>query len=222
MRHLYHYWLCPNSRKVRMSLLEKSLDCNLILELPWKRRQEFLTLNPSGSVPVLVEDDGLALCGTSAICEYLEETENLPNFLGNTPTIRGEVRRLTEWFDHKFYNEVTNLIINEKVMKGFLKRGNTQAANIRFAGQNIKHHLKYIEYLTDRRNWLAGNEFSYADISAAAQISCVDYFGDVPWGNFPLAKDWYARIKSRTSMQLILKDKIAGLTPPSHYRDPDF
>jgi glutathione S-transferase len=107
-------------------------------------------------------------------------------------------------------------------MKGFLRRGNTQAANIRFAGQNIKHHLKYIEYLTDRRNWLAGSEFSYADISAAAQISCVDYFGDVPWNNFPLAKDWYARIKSRPSMQLILKDKIAGLTSASYYRDPDF
>ncbi|MBT5385080.1 MAG: glutathione S-transferase family protein [Kordiimonadaceae bacterium] len=222
MRHLYHYWFCPNSRKVRISLLEKSMDCELILELPWKRRHEFLTLNPSGSVPVLVEHDDLILSGTSAICEYLEETGNLPNFLGKTPTIRGEVRRLSEWFDSKFYNEVTNLIINEKVMKGFLRRGNTQAANIRFAGQNIKHHLKYIEYLTDRRNWLAGSEFSYADISAAAQISCVDYFGDVPWNNFPLAKDWYARIKSRPSMQLILKDKIAGLTSASYYRDPDF
>ena len=138
MRHLYHYWFCPNSRKVRISLLEKSMDCELILELPWKRRHEFLTLNPSGSVPVLVEDDDLILSGTSAICEYLEETGNLPNFLGKTPTIRGEVRRLSDWFDSKFYNEVTNLIINEKVMKGFLRRGNTQAANIRFAGQNIK------------------------------------------------------------------------------------
>ena len=34
MRHLYHYWFCPNSRKVRISLLEKSMDCELILELP--------------------------------------------------------------------------------------------------------------------------------------------------------------------------------------------
>ena len=155
MRHLYHYWFCPNSRKIRMALLEKAIYFELVLELPWKRRHEFLILNPAGNVPVLVEDDGLVISGTSAICEYLEETNNQPNFLGNTPATRAEVRRLTQWFDDKFYQEVTNLIVGEKVMKSFLKRGNAQATNIRFAGQNIKHHLQYIEYLTDRRNWLA-------------------------------------------------------------------
>ena len=222
MRHLHHYWFCPNSRKIRIALLEKGMDFELVLELPWKRRHEFLVLNPAGNVPVLVAEDGLVISGTSAISEYLEETNDQPNFLGTTPNIRAEVRRLTEWFDEKFYQEVTKLIIGEKVMKSFLKRGNPQATHIRFAGQNIKPHLQYIEYLTDRRNWLAGNEFSYADISAATQISCVDYFGDVPWDSFPTAKDWYARIKSRPSMQHILKDKISGLSPAAHYRDPDF
>ena len=93
---------------------------------------------------------------------------------------------------------------------------------IRFANQNIKHHLQYIAYLTDRRNWLAGNDFSYADIAAASHISCVDYFGDVPWEKYPEARNWYARVKSRPSMQPILKDKVAGLQPAKHYSDPDF
>ena len=106
--------------------------------------------------------------------------------------------------------------------KRFLKRGTPEPNSIRYAGQNIKPHLQYIEYLTDRRNWLAGNDFSYADISAAAHLSCVDFFGDVPWENFKAARDWYARIKSRPSMQNILKDNISGLIPAAHYRNPDF
>ncbi|HPF46031.1 MAG: glutathione S-transferase family protein [Alphaproteobacteria bacterium] len=222
MLKFYHYWFSPGSRKIRMAMLEKGIEFEMVLELPWKRRHEFLMLNPAGTVPVLIEEDDTVISGTTAISEYIEEINNQPNFLGTDAKCRAEVRRLVEWFDVKFFEEVTNLIINEKVMKLFLKRGNTEAANIRYAAQNIKPHLKYIEYLTDRRNWLGGNDFSYADISAATQISCVDYFGDVPWDGYPKAREWYARIKSRPSMQKILKDTISGLTPAAYYRDPDF
>jgi len=222
MRQLFHYWFCPFSRKIRIAMLEKSLEFELELELPWKRRHEFLILNPAGTVPLLVEEDGMTIAGNNTIMEYLEETHLEQSFLGLEPDIRAEVRRLVEWFDIKFNKEVTELVITEKVMKRYLKRGTTEASIIRFAGQNIKHHLQYIEYLTDRRSWLAGSEFSYADISAAAHISCVDYFGGVPWDDFKLARDWYARIKSRPSMQIILKDNIPGLTPSPHYKDLDF
>lgn len=222
MRQLYHYWFSPFCRKIRISLTEKALDFKLVLELPWKRRHEFLILNPAGSVPLLMEEDRPAIVGTNAITEYLEENHQSPNLLGGDNISRAEVRRLIEWFDVKFYDEVSNLIITEKVTKRFLKRGDTDASVIRYANQNINHHLQYIEYLTDRRNWLGGDDFSYADISAAGHISCVDYFGDVPWDKFPAARDWYARIKSRPSMQNILKDNIAGLKPADHYGDLDF
>lgn len=222
MRQLYHYWFSPDSRKIRISLLEKELEFELVLELPWKRRHDFLVLNPAGTVPTLIEDDGRTICGNYTISEYLNEEYDSTNLIGNSPDIRAEVRRLTDWFDIKFFNEVSELVINEKFMKRYLNRGDTEAAVIRFANQNIKHHLQYITYLTDRRNWLAGNDFSYADIAAASQISCVDYFGDVPWEKFPEARHWYARVKSRPSMQPILKDKIAGLPPSKHYNNPDF
>lgn len=222
MRQLYHYWFSPFCRKIRISLTEKNLDFELILELPWKRRHEFLLLNPAATLPLYKDEDGLVIVGTNAITEHLEENHLPADLLGDDASSRAEVRRLIEWFDVKFYHEVSHLIITEKVMKRFLKRGQTDASVIRCANQNIKHHLQYIEYLTDRRNWLAGDNFSYADISAAAHISCVDYFGDVVWEKFPIARDWYARIKSRPSMQVILNDNIPGLTPANHYRDLDF
>jgi len=39
---------------------------------------------------------------------------------------------------------------------------------------------------------------------------------------FPIAKDWYVRIKSRPSFRAILADHVAGMPPPRHYADLDF
>jgi glutathione S-transferase len=44
----------------------------------------------------------------------------------------------------------------------------------------------------------------------------------VPWGSHELAKDWYARIKSRPSFRPLLADHIPGNPPPEHYTDLDF
>src|SRR3546814_10199445 len=80
----------------------------------------------------------------------------------------------------------------------------------------------YIAWLSDRRRWLAGDAFSRADIVAAAELSAVDYIGDVPWAEHGGAKDWYARVKSRPSFRAILADHISGVQPPKHYADLDF
>lgn len=206
----------------RIALMEKGEEFELELELPWTRRHEFMVLNPACTVPVLQTESGLTLCGSYAILEHLEDVQSEHSLMGNSLEQKAETRRLLDWFNVKFNEEVSSLIITEKIMKRFLKRGTPDAAAIRCATQNIKGHLKYIEYLTDRRNWLAGEDFSYADISAAAHLSCIDYLGDVPWQDFENAKNWYARVKSRPSLRPILRDMIAGLPPASHYKNLDF
>lgn len=222
MRVLYHLWLSPFCRKVRIALEEKNLDYDLKTENYWQRRDEFLALNPAGDVPVLVEDDGPAIADSSAICEYLEDLQPTPALIPGSPAERAEVRRLVAWFDQKFYTEVTRLLVGEKIMKRFLRRGAPNSDAIRAGKQNIHHHLDYIAWLTERRTWLGGPVFSLADIAAAAQISAVDYIGDVPWDEHEDAKDWYARIKSRPSFRPILADRMPGEPPPKHYADLDF
>ena len=73
MRTLYHLWLSPFSRKIRIALAEKKLDFELKAENPAERRAEFLALNPACDVPVLVEDSGPVIANSAAIGEYLEE-----------------------------------------------------------------------------------------------------------------------------------------------------
>ena len=221
-RTLYHLWLSPHSRKVRLTLAEKNLPFNMVAEQTWERRRDFLALNPTGEVPVLIEEDNTVLSESMAICEYLEEKHPEPNLIGENPYDRAEVRRLVAWFDKKFDEEVTCKLINEKVMKRFLGLGEPDSREIRAAKTNINTHLNYITFLTDRRFWLAGDKISLADFAAAAHLSCIDYLGDVPWIDHVSAKNWYARIKSRPSFRQILSDAIPGLPAPKYYSDPDF
>ena len=222
MRTLYHIWLNPFSRKVRIMLGDKKLDFAMEVEPVWERRTEFLALNPAGEVPVLVEPDNTVLSDSSAICEYLEEQSPEPNLMGGKPYEKAEVRRLVAWFDRKFHQEVTDTLVNEKVMKRFLGLGEPDSRIIRAAQQNIHTHLDYITFLTDRRHWLAGEVMTLADIAAAAHLSALDYLGDVPWSEHKSAKHWYARIKSRPSLRPILSDAIPGLPAPKHYSNLDF
>ncbi len=222
MRLLYHVALCPFSRKVRVVLNEKAAEYQLQVEKVWERRPQFLALNPAGQVPVLVEEDGAVLAESSAICEYLEEMFPDPVLVAGKPRQRAEIRRLVAWFDLKFEREVTRNLVGEKMMKRFLGLGEPNSAAIRAGHANLPVHLDYITYLAERRTWLAGDQFSLADIAAAAHLSCLDYIGDVPWEDYPAAKDWYVRIKSRPSFRPLLADHIAGLPPPRHYADLDF
>lgn len=223
MRVLYHLWLHPFSRKVRLTLAEKRLDFDLRIEKIWERRTEFLAMNPAGDVPVLIEPDGTTLTNSQVICEYLDEVyTDTPTLIGDTPIQRAETRRLVAWFDRKFNREVSDNLVGEKMMKRFLKMGEPHGPSIRAGHANIHYHLDYISFLTEKRNWLAGEEFSLADICAAAHLSAIDYIGDVPWEDHPGAKEWYARIKSRPSFRPLLTDVIPGVSPPEHYSNIDF
>lgn len=205
-----------------MVLAEKRISFELREERPWQRRPGFLALNPAGEVPVLSEDDGPVVADTLAICEYLEETRPEPPLHGADPVERAEVRRLFAWFERKFCTEVTNNLVGEKLMRRLIGGGQPDSQSIRAGHANIHAHLDYIGYLTERRNWLAGEHLTIADLAAAAHLSCVDYIGDVPWEDHTDAKDWYARIKSRPSLRPLLNESLPGLPPTPSYADLDF
>ncbi|MDR3499797.1 MAG: glutathione S-transferase family protein [Parvibaculum sp.] len=226
MRQLYHLPISPASRKARLVLAEKNLAFELVEERDWERRHEFLALNPAGEVPVLIEEDGTVVSGGMPIAEFLEEIEPSPRLLPETPADRAEARRLVDWFDRKFAAEVSDGLIFEKVTRRFLSAaeggGAPDMAIVRAALHNLRYHLDYICYLMEDRRWLAGESMTLADVTAAAHLSCLDYVGDVPWGQYVGAKDWYVRIKSRPGFRPILADHVPGMPPPKLYANLDF
>jgi len=221
MRRLYHLPLSPFCRKIRLVLAEKKIEVELVEERPWERRMDFLRLNPAGQVPVL-KIDGLTLCDSGAIFEYLEETCPEPPLLPQEPAARAEARRLAAWFDDKFHHEVTANLLYERVNKKLAREGYPESERIKAGIRNIKYHLDYIGWLMESRRWLAGDALTVADFAAAAQLSTLDYIGDVDWARSPGLHEWYAKIKSRPAFRSILADLVPGFPPPQHYADLDF
>jgi len=220
---IYHHPLSPFCRKVRLAAAELGVaDLQLALEEPWLRREGFLRLNPAGTVPVWVDDDGSVVAESGAICEYLAESYLTNDLLGHTPAERVETRRLVAWFDLKFKMEVTDYLYGERLLKRIRRTGEPNSAAIRAGRQNIFYHLEYIGWLIDRRNWLAGDRLSFADLAAAAHLSTLDYLDEVPWERAEPAKEWYQRLKCRPSFRSLLTDSIPGFHPPAHYADLDF
>ncbi len=227
---LFHHPFCPHSRFVRMALAEFGYSPRLVEEHVWERRDAFLALNPAATTPVLVEEAGPVVPGAPIIAEYLDEARGSAlgehRLLPQHPHDRIEVRRLMSWFHDKFFEEVTDLLVTEKVYKHHMTieqgGGPPDTGAIRVARHNIRYHLAYIGWLVRTRDWLAGERLTYADLAAAAHLSCADYTGDVPWNEDEAAKTWYARVKSRPSFRPILADLIPGLPPSPTYADLDF
>ena len=222
MRILYYMPLCPFSRAIRMMLVEKSIEFHPVQENIFAIRPQFLAINPAGEMPVLVEEDGTVFSGPYAIAEYVEETSSARSLLGNNASQRAEVRRLIDWFHGKFYHDVTQHLVFEKIYKRALGSGEPDSAVIRAGKKNVYYHLDYIANLARERHWLAGDTLSLADITAAAHISVLDYLGDVPWEHSDVAREWYALLKSRPSLRHMLSDRVPSFRPPTHYENPDF
>ena len=222
MKILYHHPFDPFSRKIRILIGEKKIEAEFRIEKYWERREGFLALNPAGTIPVLQDSDGAIIVTSQPIAEYLDETVADPTLIAGEAAKRAEIRRLCVWFDNKFNREVTDHLFGEKVLKWLHRTGTPDSEALRAGRANLDTHLRYISYLTERRLWLAGDKLSLADLAAAAQLSCLDFIGDVPWDDYPDAKQWYVKIKSRPSFQPLLQDQFPGLRPSPHYADLDF
>ncbi len=231
MHRLTHFRLCPHSRSIRLLLAELSLNFELIEERPWEYREELLAMNPAGELPVLAIEGGPILCGSYAISEYVaEEIKSSPRDGHAVPVFpgsrdeRAEARRLVDWFHGKLNREVTREMLEEKVYRGYRADGGSapDAAILRAIRANLRYHMSYVGYLADQRRWLGGDDLSFADLAAAAHLSTLDYLGEVPWDDYPAARLWYARVKSRPAFRPLLGDRISGVAAPMHYADLDF
>ncbi|MEX0405360.1 glutathione S-transferase family protein [Aquibium sp. LZ166] len=230
MLTLFHHPLLASCRFVRLSFGEFGEELALIEEKPWMRRKEFLALNPAGSLPVLLAEGDTPIVGASVIAEYIDETRGAlkrdKRLFAEDPFLRAEVRRLVEWYLGKTDSEVTRHLVRERAFKPMMSSvqggGSPDSAAIRVARGNLKPHMKYTNWLAGTRHWLAGSRISYADLAAAGALSVLDYLGEIEWREYPEAREWYVRIKSRPSFRPLLSDRTAGLSPVSHYADLDF
>lgn len=119
----------------------------------------YLKINPAGSVPSLVLDDGDVILQNVAILQFISESSPDANLMGNTPRERAETMR---WLSH----------LNSDVHKSFLPifgpgQFAEDKAGKEFASNNAKEKLHKLFGAIDNhlegKDWLANGRRSLAD-----------------------------------------------------------
>lgn len=222
MRLLYHFPLSPEGRLTRLALAEKKLAFSAeaveLDHLP----PAVMVLSPRAQVPLLIDEDRTPVAGSGAITEYLEEHYPLENLLGTTSIQRAETRSLLDWLNSHMARELTDKLYGERLLKRARRSGAPDSRAIRAGLDAANGFLQWIGHQCDTRRWLAGDQLSLADLACAAQLSVVDYLGDLDWAPHSGAKAWYVRLKSRPSFRPLLADYFPGLPPAAHYANIDF
>ena len=212
-----------------MLALNDVKNCSLKIEEFWKKREKFCSINPTCSVPFLAvqqqefdEKKNLLIWGKNSIMEYLRQKYPVDTLIFGDFETQMNIRKYDEWFDTKFYNEVVKPIIEERVYVFYKRKRMANMDTIKMARLNCEQHLKFIERILRKRDYIATNEFSLADLSCAVQISSLDYLGEIDWSQHEVLKNWYIIIKSKPAFRDLLYDIIPDIRPSSWYRELDF
>ena len=100
---LYDYKRAPNPRRVRIFLAEKNINIeirNVDLMNQENIKEDFLKINPLGTVPFLQIEDGIGIAESIAICRYFEEKYSKPALMGKDPIEKAQIemwQRLIEF-----------------------------------------------------------------------------------------------------------------------------
>lgn len=214
MRRLTHLVFQPASRLVRLVLGEKRLVHDLVAA------EEFHAHHP-----IFEDDDGSVCIGLWAVLDQVEGNYQEYPLVPEDAAERGEALRWLDWSQMTLFDSVTRHIVFEKANPRYTggPTRSTPDMNVIRAGRDaLREIIPILGATVDERGNLVSRVCTIADLAVAAQISALDYFGEVPWeANGPL-KEWYMRMKSRPSFRSLLADRVAGQPPVKHYADLDF
>ncbi|HZV21818.1 MAG TPA: glutathione S-transferase [Hyphomicrobiales bacterium] len=193
----------PNPRRVRFFLAEKGISVpfeQVDITKGEHKTVEFAKLNPVQRLPVLLLDDGTAISETMAICRYFEALHPEPPLFGRTPLEIAQIEMWNRRAELNFLFAVAQCFRHSHPAMAGLETPQIPA----WAEANkprVAEIIRIFDEVLREREFLAGNSFSVADITAAvaagfmkpARLSIPD---DVP--HF---RQWYQRVSERPSFQ---------------------
>jgi glutathione S-transferase len=235
MIELYHNDMSVCAQKVRLTLAEKQLKWqgyHLNLRAADQQKPEYLKLNPNALVPTLV-DDGTVIIESTVICEYLDDAYPEPPLRPRDAAARARMRLWTKQLDegvHAATSVISTAIAfrYQKLARGMealkefhkkmpdpVKRERsweniTKGVESRYFVDAIKRFEKLLgdmEATLSSIPWLAGEQFSLADIAYAPYATRLDQLQlQFLWDKRIHLARWYERLRQRTAYKEALED----------------
>ena len=197
---IYESHNAPNPRRVRMFLSEKGIQVpyeEVDIGKAVNRGEEFRKKNPLSTVPVLELDDGTFISESVAICRYFEELQPQPPLFGADAKQRALI---------EMWNRRIEFNILQPIADAFRQRHDFFKGRIRQLAEyaevqrlNAEDGLDWLDRELGSRRFIAGDQFSIADITAVVAID----FGRVSKiaikpDQLNLAR-WHAEVSARPS-----------------------
>lgn len=150
---------------------------------------EFLTLNPHGLSPVMVDGD-IVLYESSAINIYLAEKAG-GKLLGTTPRERYEVLQWMFWSGEQWRIFAT-LTFDERIGKRFMGQPEDESI-VRLAFDKIRAGASVLDAHLKEQRYIVGDQLTLADIDIAAPFSQSNRTG-IPVNDYPHLVAWQQRL----------------------------
>jgi GSH-dependent disulfide-bond oxidoreductase len=188
-----YYFPSPNPQKVKFALLELGLDCEMVpVDLTKREQREpaFLTLNPFGRVPVLVDGD-LTLSESQAILAYLGEKTG--RLWPNSAAGRAQALQWLFFLSQHIMpaaGEVA-LRIRAKVLgipvdEAIVARGEKALPDV----------IRILEGRLANSRWLLGGEFSLVDCAFCPILNVIEKAG-FSFAEFPKVSAYLDAARAR-------------------------
>jgi glutathione S-transferase len=191
----------PNSYRVRIFMAEKGIKLPMV-ELDYAKREhkspEFLKLNSLGQVPVLVLDDGAVITESVAICRLLEDLHPTPPLFGNDAKSKGLIEMWNRRMEQEVFGTIGNVTLHTNEF--FKERVIQVPAFAEAQRKMIPGKWTWLDNeMSDGRPFLAGDQFSIADISGMVTLWLSEVFSyEVP-SNLAHVQAWNERLRQRPS-----------------------
>jgi len=191
----------PNSYRVRIFMAEKGVDLPRVVvdfQKGEHKSPQFLKLNSLGQIPVLVVEDGTVITESVAICRYLEELHPEPPLFGVGPVGRARVEMWNRRAEHVVMGTVGDYALH--TLEFFKDRLPQHPAFGEAQKLNAPKKWEWLDReISDGRAFLAGDEFSIADITAAVAAWLGEVFKIERPSSLANVNRWLQRVRSRPS-----------------------
>ena len=231
MIELYHSNWSICAQTVRLVLAEKGLEAvehHLDLRAGEQQQPAYLKLNPHGYVPTIVHD-GRAVIESAVICAYLDEVFPDPPLSPADPVDRADMRTWTRRPDDGLHRACATLTNAIAFRLQWLERSPEHIERVlRETPDPIRRSWRremielgtdspmfqrsvwlYDSLLSDMERaladcaWLAGDDYTLADVSLTSYINRVAELQLHPlWERArPRVTDWFARVRGRPNYE---------------------
>ena len=157
------------------------------------REPEYLARNPNGLVPTIVEDDGYTLWESNTIIRYLAKRYGAPGFYPTEPRRAATGEQWMDWQLNSLNDAFTPMF--HGLVREAPERRNLE--HIEKSRANTQRHLAMLDRHLQGSRFVAGDEFSVADIPVGIYAYRWYTFEGIERDALPAFERWYAELQTR-------------------------